>query len=109
MKKAITLFAAFVFLSGCNQEKKQEIAINQTQYCKAGIESVFAEPKCKPGQKIAFLPETFGNAQLPILFAARNCDLRYSIALTNGGVVCIFLPGKQEQETVSEEKNGNRN
>ena len=48
--------------------------------------------QCKVGQKIAFLPNSFGNEQLPILFAAANCDLRYNLALTNGGVICIYGP-----------------
>ena len=47
---------------------------------------------CTPGQKIVFLPRSWGNDQLPILFAAVNCDLRYSVALTNGGVTCIYSP-----------------
>jgi len=46
---------------------------------------------CTAGQKIVFLPDRFGNEQLPILFAAVNCDLRYAVALTNGGVACIYL------------------
>jgi hypothetical protein len=47
--------------------------------------------ECKTGQKVVFLPSSFGNEQLPILFAAVNCDLRYSTALTNGGVTCIYV------------------
>lgn len=44
---------------------------------------------CVPGEKVAFLPDRWGNEQLPIDFAAVNCDLRYSVVLTNGGVTCI--------------------
>ncbi len=47
---------------------------------------------CQPGQKVVFLPPSFGNEQLPILFVAMNCDLRYSVALTHGGVACIYTP-----------------
>ncbi|OOG42309.1 hypothetical protein B0E52_09910 [Rhodanobacter sp. C06] len=46
--------------------------------------------KCSAGQKVVFLPDHWGNEQLPILFAAVNCDLRYTVALTNGGVACIY-------------------
>ncbi|EOV1171782.1 hypothetical protein ACOLZ1_001294 [Vibrio fluvialis] len=46
--------------------------------------------KCKTGQKIAFLPSSFGNEQLPIMFIALNCDLRFSVSLTKGGAVCVF-------------------
>lgn len=54
---------------------------------------------CTPGQKIAFLPNRWGNEQLPIMFAALNCDLRYSVISNNGGVTCIYLP-----TTLSESK-----
>lgn len=47
---------------------------------------------CKPGQKVAFLPRSFGNEQLPILFAALHCDLRYTVVLSTGGVTCIYQP-----------------
>ena len=49
------------------------------------------EAACKAGQKAVFLPPRWGNEQLPILFAAVNCDLRYAVALTNGGVTCIYV------------------
>jgi len=54
--------------------------------------------KCKEGGKIAFLPSRFGNEQLPIMFIALNCDLSYSVSLTNGGSVCIFKPAKNVVE-----------
>jgi hypothetical protein len=47
---------------------------------------------CVPGQKVAFVPNQFGNEQLPVLFAAAHCDLRYSVVLTTGGVACIYKP-----------------
>ncbi|MBS0576842.1 MAG: hypothetical protein JSS45_10565 [Proteobacteria bacterium] len=47
---------------------------------------------CKPGQKVIFVPDSFGNEQLPVIFAAVNCDLRYSVALTTGAVTCIYHP-----------------
>ncbi|MDR2904832.1 MAG: AGE family epimerase/isomerase [Helicobacteraceae bacterium] len=52
---------------------------------------------CKEGQKVAFLPGYRGgneNGQLSAQFAAINCDHRYVIALTNGGVSCIYKPIK---------------
>jgi hypothetical protein len=51
---------------------------------------------CKSGQKVIFLPSSFGNEQLPVLFAALNCDLRYNVALTKGAVACIFKQIKPE-------------
>lgn len=53
---------------------------------------------CEPGQKVVFLPRQFGNEQLPIYFAAVNCDLRYSVAMTNGGVTCIYQPIEVEAQ-----------
>ena len=58
--------------------------------------------ECKAGQKIVFLPEKFGNEQLPILFAAGNCDLRFSVALTAGAVTCIY--GRSSTEPASPAK-----
>lgn len=54
---------------------------------------------CKPGERVVFLPQAWGNEQLPIQFVSMACDLRYTIAMTNGGVVCIYYrkpaaPGK---------------
>ena len=82
-------------LAGCNQQGsgKVDAAIDQINLCQvndwqhdvvAGI--------CKPGQKLVFLPQSFGNEQLPVLFAAVNCDLRYHVAMTTGAVTCIYAP-----------------
>jgi len=51
---------------------------------------------CSPGQKIVFLPESWGNEQIPVMFAALNCDLRYQVVSTKGAVACIFRPVKPE-------------
>ncbi len=77
-------------ISGCNQSQPE---INQHDLCvvKEWEKDVTAA-ECKPGQKVVFLPGSWGNAQLPIMFAAVNCDHRFSIALTNGGVSCIYIP-----------------
>lgn len=48
--------------------------------------------KCAPGQKVVFLPASWGNEQLPVVFAAINCDLRFHVALTHGAVTCIYQP-----------------
>lgn len=67
--------------------------IQQERLCEVdGWQHDIAKQACTPGQKIVFLPARWGNEQLPILFAAVNCDMRYSIALTNGGVACIYAP-----------------
>lgn len=61
----------------------------QGEYCET--QELAAPEHCKPGQRIVFLPSRFGNEQLPVLFAAANCDLRYSVVITNGGVACVFI------------------
>lgn len=67
--------------------------LDQNNLCEvSGWQHDVAKAECEPGQKIVFLPKSWGNEQLPILFAAVNCDLRYSVALTTGGVTCIYAP-----------------
>ena|ERR1043166_6859632 len=80
---------------GCNQGLASGASasnINQTDVCETQDYGVAQD--CKAGQKVVFLPRQFGNAQLPVYFAAANCDLRYSVVLTNGAVTCIFMPIK---------------
>jgi hypothetical protein len=48
--------------------------INQDVICETA--NVRQVDNCKPGQKIVFLPSSWGNEQLPVLFVALNCDLR---------------------------------
>jgi len=63
---------------------------------------------CTPGEKIVFLPESFGNVQLPVYFAAINCDLRYPVVSTTGAVTCIYRPIKalHSDKDIVDEKNG---
>ncbi len=87
-------------ISGCGGGGAQSIALpepDQTNICEAN--DVAVATNCKTGQKIVFLPAQFGNAQLPVYFAAANCDLRYSVVLTNGAVTCIFKPIKVPEES----------
>jgi hypothetical protein len=94
-KRIFLVFAALTFTSACTQPSvaKVEPSIEQVSLCEVSEwrRDVVAE-KCKRGQKIVFLPDSWGNEQLPIIFAAVNCDLRYSVALTSGGVTCIYGP-----------------
>ena len=102
---ALGLIAAGL-LSGCNQQASSgktagtpsaataispsNAPIDQANLCEVNHYGLASA--CKPGQKIVFLPQSFGNEQLPILFVAINCDLRYTVALTKGGVSCIYGP-----------------
>lgn len=86
-----------VWSTGCAPQAKDSTesvaAIDQVNLCevKDWRRNVVAE-SCKPGQKVVYLPGSWGNEQLPIFFVAVNCDLRYSVSLTNGGAVCIYRP-----------------
>lgn len=97
-----TFAIGLVMLAGCGgggNQTAQAPALpepNQTDICQT--DSVGIAANCKPGQKIVFLPRQFGNVQLPVIFAAANCDLRYSVVLTDGAVTCIFKPIKPVEE-----------
>lgn len=90
------LFFNFIFVialvSGC---KFYGSDINQSSICQTETPNVLENTKnCSIGEKIIFTPPTFGNEQYPVVFVAGNCDLRYSVAMTNGAVACIFSPAK---------------
>ena len=104
-----------VFATACGQSSVQsqsdapanaeEVAslLRQETLCEVeGWQRNVTAAACQPGQKIVFLPSRWGNEQLPILFVAVNCDMRYSIAMTNGGVVCIYAPMKPEEKSTGE-------
>lgn len=63
--------------------------LDQTQPC---FTTTLSAKNCTPEQKVMFMPQSWGNKQLPILFASSNCDLRYSVVLTRGEVTCIYQP-----------------
>lgn len=92
----VAVIAASI-LSGCNQQNPAvnatEPKINQSSLCEVSTWKYdVVASACKAGQKVVFLPQSWGNEQLPIIFAAVNCDLRYSVAMTNGAVTCIYGP-----------------
>ena len=94
---------ATIFLGACSPERvgttmaaAAASAPNQSEVCQAVDWQ--AHPTCRPGQKIAFLPKRFGNEQLPVMFAAVNCDLRHAVVITNGAVTCIFMPAAKIEE-----------
>lgn len=92
---AATAFALFALVACTQTPSSDSLAHNdaagliQGEYCET--QELAAPEHCKPGQRIVFLPSRFGNEQLPVLFAAANCDLRYSVVITNGGVACVFI------------------
>lgn len=99
MATRMAVSAGAVLLAGCNWQEMLPAAadhrepIDQASVCQVStLKQVDIAKACMPGQKMVYLPQRFGNKQLPIIFAALNCDLRYSVALTNGAVTCIYAP-----------------
>ncbi len=95
-KYLLFLFAPIILAtSACSKlggDSHQE-AIKPASLCSVtSYEKSATADACTPGQKVVFLPNRWGNEQLPIMFAALNCDLRYSVLSNNGGVACIYLP-----------------
>ena len=101
------IWGAAVLVAACNQQPPavvqaapaKETAIYQANLCETSSwQHDIVARVCKPGQKVAFLPERWGNVQLPIMFAAVNCDLRYAVVQTDGAVTCIYGPIKPKSE-----------
>jgi hypothetical protein len=96
MKKALvfSLVAGFLLIfKSIDALAVGEVEVNQANLCEVNEWRVdLVAAVCEPGQKVVFLPQQFGNEQLPVIFAAVNCDLRFSVALTKGAVSCIYQP-----------------
>ncbi|ART79412.1 hypothetical protein [Oceanisphaera avium] len=94
IKKILMLALSLGLLSACNEpETVVTVDIDQQQLCEVSHWQKDASALvCKAGQKILYLPSSVENEQLPVLFAAVNCDHRFSIALTKAGVACIYTP-----------------
>lgn len=105
LKKLMLGVMALLSLAACKEQAQSStqaaISIDQEQLCEVqNWQKDATALACKAGQKVLFLPTSFGNEQLPVLFAAVNCDHRFSIALTKGGVSCIYTPLKMTEAEV---------
>ena len=54
---------------------------------------------CHSGQVSIYLPNSWGNEQLPIIYAAKYCDFNFPIVHTNGAVSCVFFKGRTLNKT----------
>jgi CelD/BcsL family acetyltransferase involved in cellulose biosynthesis len=85
-----------VGLTGCQPTPKEVAAAvptfpDQSHVCEVHDWKADASAAaCHRGQKVVFLPDAWGNEQLPLLFVAINCNMRYTVTLTTGGAVCIY-------------------
>ena len=61
--------------------------------------------QCEDGQLLVFLPNSWGNDQLPIEVAALYCDFDHSVVYNNGGVVCKFDKKRWEKLVEIAKKN----
>lgn len=50
---------------------------------------------CTKGDSIYFAPEDWKNEQLTVDFAAAWCDLRYTVAMNQAGLTCVYSGPKQ--------------
>jgi len=88
------VMCAFLLMAGC--DLSLDSSLDQEKLCEvksADLDTTTGS--CVEGQKIVFAPNSWGNQQLPVLFAAVNCDHRYAIAMSTGAVSCIFRPIKE--------------
>lgn len=97
---------ATLILTGCGGDKSKSsdsemeaAKLDQQVICIS--KGLRADSNCKPGQRVAFMPDTFGNEQMPVAFATINCDLRYAVVLTNGAVTCVYLPARAPADSSS--------
>lgn len=91
MLSSLKIFLIAAVSSGLLMGCDSQLSIDQQNICmvdQAGYDMVSAN--CKEGQKVLFLPDVFGNKQMPIAFAGVYCDLRYQVVHSEGGVACVF-------------------
>ncbi|MGN0915573.1 MAG: hypothetical protein ACI4NE_04385 [Succinivibrio sp.] len=91
---AVALFVIIFLLYNIIRSDKTtdaEVSTQQTD-SKTNVCLAFntgAIENCQKGSQLLFLPQTWGNDQLPILVAGYNCDFNHPVVYNNGGVTCI--------------------
>jgi len=92
--KLHTLTLGFVIVAALLAHCGQSQAKPRSRLCYVTtIEDAYTS--CHEGDIVVFLPLVYGNEQLPVLAAAAFCDHSKSIALTIGGVSCVFTRKRQ--------------
>lgn len=90
--------AATILLAACTQNAGAGASssagdIDQARLCQVSTwKPLNVANACQAGQKVLYRPGESGSAEDAALFAAANCDLRYSVAVTPGGTACIYRP-----------------
>lgn len=100
-------------LSGCQQNvgNSRDASLDQSKLCQVDTwKPVTVANSCDAGQKVVFRPSESAADDAPVLFAAANCDMRYSVAVTPVGATCIYKPirsaGKLGAPAAPAEDNG---
>jgi len=94
----VAFFGAFVS-AGCTPSAPAEVSlgsiagpeIDQTIFCNAGDDMLHINEECVPGQKVLYFASPHFDQEL-VIFAVRNCDMRYSIVTAGWGIACIYAP-----------------
>lgn len=87
MKKTATLFILVSSLL--------TTGVSQARVC---MVYTFDTRGCQRGDELLYMPNHFGNEQLPVNFIAQKCDFNKQIAWTKGGVACIYAGDKEVYE-----------
>ena len=88
--KPIPIIFLTVILLGC----KQTPSIDQKKLCT--INHIGQRHECTSGEIVSYLPNAFGNAQLPLLIASGICNFNYPIVHNNGGVICVYTDERED-------------
>jgi len=102
--RALALLGLTVILVACGggksdtPQKDTSASSAQTASANASKLCVFSNDeeadKCQSGQISLFAPHSFGNEQLPVIFAAKYCDFNFPMVSTVGSVSCVFFKGR---------------
>ncbi|MDB4987633.1 MAG: hypothetical protein JWN04_2811 [Myxococcaceae bacterium] len=108
LSRALVPYATVLAMCSCTEPSKvappsvseppladvrKEAPLEQASLCEVHtLDAAEIDRACKAGQRVAYLPNRWGNEQLPLIFAAGNCDLRFSVVYNSGGVVCLYAP-----------------
>ena len=90
--KYIAVFTLICSTYGCNKwNTDQPLSPVSTRDVVCEINSIGdGHSKCHDGDVVSFLPQRWGNEQLPLTATSLLCDFRYPVAMNNGGVVCVY-------------------
>lgn len=103
--KKLTLFAvcSSLILTSCLESVKNQ---GEDKSALCVIENKDDDvSRCEDGQLLVFLPNSWGNDQLPIIVAALFCNFDYSVVYNNGGVVCKLNKKRWEKFVERAKKN----